>query len=87
MCTCFIGGGDEGHLFLISGAEDFHQSLFIRPGAFHGFMELFGAVVGRGHHQPYNHRFEIAAQFALEVFNEILETGMMRQWLPYEIVG
>ena len=73
--TSFISRGDLEHFLVASGAEDFHQSLFIRPGAFHGFMELFGAVVGRGHHQPYNDRFEIAAQFALEVFNEILETG------------
>ncbi len=38
-----------------------------------GFVQLMGAVPFRWHHQADNHIFEVAAQFAFEISNQVLE--------------
>ena len=55
-----------------SGAEDFDQRFLVGAGALHGLVQLFGAVVGRRHHQTDDHRFEFAAQLTFQILDQIL---------------
>lgn len=58
--------------FFSPAAKDLHEDIFISSGTLHGLVELFGAILVRGHHQTDDYVFKVAAQFALEVLDEIL---------------
>ena len=73
--TFFVGVGDPFHFLVGPGAEDFDQRFFVGAAAFHGLVQLFGAVFDCGHHQTDDDRFEMAAQFTFQVLDEILING------------
>jgi len=58
--------------FSSPGTEDLDQRLFIGAATFHGLVQFLGAKVGSWHHQTDNNRFEMAAQFTLQILHEIL---------------
>lgn len=77
ILTLFVELRDGTDAVVGERAQDLDDGLFIGAQSGDGVMQLFGVELRQGRHQGHDDVFELAAQLALQLGDEVLAVGSL----------